>query len=102
MQKYLTCQYLKILETAELNICTDVSIVSVYRKLLVKRCYCDLRKYIFSNRIINIWNSLPDSVVMADTLNQFKHRLGKYWKNYDFVYDHRAPTLELEANSECR
>jgi len=29
---------------------------------------------------------------MADTVNQFKNRLNKYWnwKNYDFVYDHRA------------
>ena len=60
------------------------------RKLLVKRCHYDLRKYFFSNRIINIWNSLPDSVVMADTVNQFNNRLDKYWENYDFVYDHRA------------
>jgi len=60
------------------------------RKLLVKRCHYDLRKYSFSNRIINIWNSLPDSVVMADTVNQFKNRLDKYWKKYDYVYDHRA------------
>ena len=29
----------------------------------------DLRKYSFSNRITNMWNSLPDSVVMADTVN---------------------------------
>ena len=28
---------------------------------------------------------------MADTVNQFKNRLDKYWKkNYDFMYDHRA------------
>ena len=38
----------------------------------------------------NIINSLPDSIVMVDTINQFKNRLDKYWKNYDFVYDHRA------------
>jgi len=49
-----------------------------------------LENIFFSNRIINIWNSLPDSVVMADTNNQFKNRLDKYWKTYDFVYDHRA------------
>jgi len=54
------------------------------RKLLVKICHYDLRKYFCSNRIINIWNSLPDSVVMDDTVKQFKHRLDKYWKNYDF------------------
>ena len=50
-------------------------------KLLVKRCHYDLRKYFFSNCISNIWNSLPDSVVMPDPVNQFKHRLDKYWKN---------------------
>jgi len=38
------------------------------RKLLVTRCHYDLRKYFFSNRIINIWNSLPDSVVMGQWL----------------------------------
>jgi len=61
-------------------------------KLLVKRCHYDFRKYFFSNRIINIRNSLPDSVVglMVYTVNQFKNRLDKYWKIYDFVYDHRA------------
>ena len=36
------------------------------RKLEVRRCRYDLRKYSFSNRITNMWNSLPDSVVMAD------------------------------------
>ena len=55
------------------------------RKLLVKICHYDLRKYFFSNCIINIWNSLPDSIVMVDTVNQFKNRLDKYWKKYDFV-----------------
>jgi len=40
-------------------------------KLEVRRCKYDLRKYLFSNRITNMWNSLPDSVVMADTVNQF-------------------------------
>ena len=48
------------------------------RKLEVRRCRYDLRKYSFSNRITNMWNSLPDSVVMADTVNQFKNRLDKH------------------------
>jgi len=48
----------------------------------------DLRIFFQQPRIINIWNSLPDSVVMADIVNQFKYRLDKYWN--DFVYDHRA------------
>ena len=35
----------------------------------------DLRKYFFVNRVIHIWNGLPDEVVAADTTNNFKTRL---------------------------
>ena len=58
------------------------------RKLEVRRCRYDLRKYSFSNRITNMWNSLPDSVVMADTVNQFKNRLDKHWAKCAFLYDY--------------
>ena len=30
------------------------------------RCEYDLRKYCFTNRVVNIWNSLPNWVVMTD------------------------------------
>jgi len=43
-----------------------------------------------SNCITNMWNSLPDRVVMADTVNQFKNRLDKHWANYAFLYDYRV------------
>jgi len=36
-----------------------------------------LRKHFFSARIINIWNSLPDSVIDACTVNAFKAHLDK-------------------------
>ena len=44
------------------------------RKLSVMRCRFDLRKYCFTNRIVNMWNSLPDNVILADrpNVNQFK------------------------------
>ena len=29
-------------------------------KLLIKRCRYELRKNFFSNRIVNMWSSLPD------------------------------------------
>jgi len=32
----------------------------------------DLRKYYFTNRALNIWNSLPNHVVLSDTVNMFK------------------------------
>ena len=55
-------------------------------KLLVKRCRYELRKIFFSNRITNMWNSLPDYVVMSDTINTFKNRLDAHWKHRDFFY----------------
>ena len=35
----------------------------------------DLRKYSFNNRVINIWNSLPDYVVNIHSVNSFKRGL---------------------------
>ena len=44
----------------------------------------------FSNRIANMWNSLPDYVVMSDTINSFKNRLNAHWKHRDFLFHYRA------------
>ena len=58
---------------------------------LHKDCFkYDLRKFCFSNRIINIWNSLPDFVESANTTNIFKGRLDKFWVNQDILYDFKA------------
>jgi len=46
------------------------------------------RKYSFSARIVNIWNSLPNSVVDVDTvICLFKARLDKFWMHQDVIYD---------------
>ena len=46
---------------------------------------------IFSTRIANIWNRLPNSVVDAYTVNAFKARLDKFWQHqlvkFDFTAD---------------
>ena len=39
---------------------------------------------------------------MADIVNQFKHRLDKYGKIMILCMITGPPTLELEADSECR
>jgi len=41
----------------------------------------DLRKYSFSVRVVNIWNSLPNWIVSANTTDTFKARLDKFWHN---------------------
>ena len=52
----------------------------------------DIRKYNFTNRVIPIWNSLCNHVVSTETVNTFKNRLDKFWRNQDVVYDYRADT----------
>jgi len=31
--------------------------------------------HFFSNRVVNVWNSLPDSVILSPTVASFKHKL---------------------------
>jgi len=54
----------------------------------------DLRKCGFSNRVINKWNSLPN------TTNTFKARVDKLWHNQDTVYDFRAQLHGTGSRSE--
>ena len=44
-------------------------------KLNVHRSRLQLRQGFFSQRVVNIWNRLPASVVQAPTVNTFKKRL---------------------------
>jgi len=44
-------------------------------KLRKPHCYKDIRKYFFSLRVINRWNSLPDEVVLSSSINSFKSHL---------------------------
>ena len=41
----------------------------------------DVRKYSFkfTQRIVNIWNSLPEHVVNSSSVNSFKNNLDKFW-----------------------
>ena len=41
----------------------------------------------FSRRINNAWNSLPDDVVTAPTLDTFKARLDRVWSKYHYTED---------------
>jgi len=40
--------------------------------------------------VVNIWNSLPNEVVEADTVNVLKYRLDKHWSNQDVLFDFNA------------
>ena len=42
------------------------------KKIQKKRGDKDVRKFNFSNRIIDQWNSLPEQIVSANNINQLK------------------------------
>jgi len=48
-------------------------------KLKKTQCSTTRRANFFCQRVVNDWNSLPDSVVAADTVNMFKSRLDRHW-----------------------
>ena len=56
-------------------------------KLFKPRCNTNKFQHFFSNRIINIWNSLPREIVCAKSLNVFKNTLDKHWEDIKFSID---------------
>jgi len=42
----------------------------------------------FAPIIVNVWNSLPEIVISADTTDTFKRRLDKFWQHQDILYDY--------------
>jgi len=48
-------------------------------KLYKSRSRLNTRKFFYSQRVVEVWNSLPDNVVEAETTNCFKKRLNQEW-----------------------
>ena len=46
--------------------------------LVKEQCRLDMRKYSFSQRVINEWNKLPNDCVNASRVNIFKNRIDRY------------------------
>ena len=59
----------------------------------------DMRKFSFPNRIIPLWNSLPDYVVSSFTLNTLKARLDRFWENQEVRYNWKADILYTGSRS---
>ena len=57
-------------------------------KLKKQQSKKEARHMYFSLRVVNSWNSLPEHVVSAPSLNAFKNRLDKLWTEYKY---HQMP-----------
>ena len=56
-------------------------------KLLKPRARRSARANAFT---VRMWNSLPEEVVQAPSLNAFKAKLDRAWMNHDKRYNYRA------------
>ena len=57
-----------------------------------------VRHDFFSLRVVDLWNSLPESAVSAPSLNSFKNRLDKFWIKYKFSED--PPQIKSHYSTE--
>ena len=56
-------------------------------QLKLYKCYCtvDVTKHYSADRVVSVWNSLPDTVVTAPSLLCFRHQLAKFDLSIVFV-----------------
>ena len=70
-----------------------------YRRKKLTFAISSPNEFLFTNRIVNTWNSLPNDVVHAESTNTFKSRLDKFWSNQEIIYDYRAEIQETGSRS---
>ena len=71
------------------------------KKLFKHRARLDVRKYSFSNRVVDLWNYPLDSVISAETVFCFETRLDNYWKDQDILYEYESKlNFKLQGNSQ--
>jgi hypothetical protein len=54
-------------------------------KLTKERVHCDERKFFFSNRVFDVWNSLPEETVCAPTIAAFKRLITSNENIHEFL-----------------
>jgi len=68
-------------------------------KIFQEHVHDNLRKHYFSNRVIQIWNSLRDSVVESNSSNSFKNNLDKFQQNEDVKFNWKANPTGARSHS---
>ncbi|KAK3090353.1 hypothetical protein FSP39_011129 [Pinctada imbricata] len=63
------------------------------KKILIQRANLEVRRNSFCLRSAAIWNSLPEDVISAKTLNTFKNRLDKYWEGQEVKFDNYRASI---------
>ena len=59
-------------------------------KLPKDRAETTIKAHLFTHRIVNDWNSLPEQAISAPSVNAFKNRLDAHWKHHPWMYHWKA------------
>ena len=78
IEVYKTLNYSIVLtqKTLQLNSATRGHQMNLFKP----RTSRSIGQHLFSFRVIQLWNDLPQEVVLAKTISSFKYLLDKYWK----------------------
>ena len=66
---------------------SDTELRGNSKKLFLPRTKKDIGKYKFTNRVIILWNQLPDKVINSSSMGNFETNLDKFWQNQKIKYD---------------
>ena len=60
------------------------------KKLKKQSCRLrNVRKYSFTSRVVDIWNSLSEEIIVAKTVKEFEIGLDNHWKHQECKYDRK-------------
>ena len=59
-----------------------------------------MRKYSFTGRVVDIWNSLPEENIVAKTVKEFEIGLDNHWKRQECKYDF-SMDINIRSKTGC-
>ena len=71
-------------------------------KMYKRRVKTRLRQHLFTERVIDVWNSLPGHVVEAPSIMTFEPRLDRVWRDQDILYDYEAALIFSSRSAHTR
>ena len=87
-------------DTLNLKVNNTINTRGNQYKLYQNRSQYDLRKHFFTNRVVAVWNSLPDNVVMVDSTILFKRQLDCFWSNQELYFNFEAELTGIGNRSK--
>ena len=88
MQVYKYTHQLYDVDTTEMLPMSTQSVTRGHNLKLVKnRSRLNIRANFFSQKVVNLWNNLTNDTVNSYSINTFKNRLDKEWKDKEYKYN---------------